>query len=400
MSYSKLAVAGALSVSLLSTSLMGCVAAAGTGPSLARYDNTADPCNAQRQPLIQTENQLGQRMVAGALIGGVAGAGVGAAASRGDLGSILVGAAIGAALGATAGYYDGVASRNATREQMMAEINGDASVDAGRFSAARGVITNLNQCRNQQLDTIQADFSAGRISREEALRRVDGVKTAVNQDNDLIHQVLGHMNRRTETYVSAATQATGQSEDALLGAAKSYNPGTIIWNDSSSSGVVPVAASSASSTTASGGPGSAYVATRSANVRSGPGTNAAVVGGLGVGDSVQVTGRTGDWYKVLFNNQGGYIHNTLLAQAGSAEARTAQASRTTTTRPAATASSAQRVAQPAPPPRLENEVQRVHVEAVTAQAAAQQNQAQLNSRADAIAQELLGDMDGTRQIIH
>ncbi|MGL5152465.1 MAG: SH3 domain-containing protein [Clostridium sp.] len=43
------------------------------------------------------------------------------------------------------------------------------------------------------------------------------------------------------------------------------------------------------------------------NVRSGAGTNHSVIGSLRKGQSVTITGESGDWYKINFNGQSGYV---------------------------------------------------------------------------------------------
>lgn len=323
---------------LLVMAMTGCVTNP-NGPSLARFNNSADACNAQRTPLIETENQLGNSMMAGALIGGLAGAGIGAAASKGDGGAILAGALIGGLVGGTLGYQEGLSQRHENREDMLAEINRDASADAQQFSTARGVIGNLNACRNRQIDAIQADRTAERITHTQARAKLDQVKVAVEQDNQLIQQVLGHVDRRTDTYLDAARRTTDQDDGQLLGAARTYTPGQIIWNDAKSLEVVAA----------------------SANLRAGPGTSHRTVGGLKKGDRVNEIGRSGDWIRIAHSTEPAFIHAPLVRASGTA--------------PSAKQSAAAR-------PEIKNDVQRVVVESRDTKAAGEQSAAQLASRLD------------------
>lgn len=340
---------------LMALATTGCVTTAEGGPSLVRFDNPADACNAQRQPLIDTERRLSQNMMAGALIGGAVGAGAGAAIGDGDAGAILAGALIGGLLGGTLGYQEGLAQRHTTREDMLTEINQDAGVDAGRFSTTRGLIANLNACRNQQIDTIQADHAAGRISAPQARTRLDQTRQAVDQDNELIAQVLGHMARRTDTYLDAARRTTDLDDQELLGQAYAYAPGQILWNDSTAAVGKPL-----------------EVKVDSANLRAGPGTNHRQVGSLRRGDVVTEAGRSGDWVRIAHDSEPAFIHANLVQDAG----------RLNATPRAGTARTVTATPTPTSRPEVKTEVQRAVVESRDATAVGEQSHAQLSSRLD------------------
>lgn len=337
--------------------LAGCVTTGDSGPSLARFNDSSDACQEHRKPLIATESRFGETMMAGAVLGGLAGAGVGAAVSDGDTGSILAGALIGSMLGGTLGYQEGLAQRHATRQDMLNEINKDASTDASRFSATRGLIGNLNACRNRQIDTIQANHDAGRITTPQARAQLDSVRLAVSQDNELIGQVLGHMTRRTDTYMDAARRTTDLDDGAILGATAGYTPGTIFWNE-------PSAAAQRMEVKAT-----------SANLRAGPGTSHRVVGGVRQGDVVTVAGRSGDWIRIAHDTEPAFIHTSLLSNPGASATAP-------TTAPVAAAVPVARSATPQNRPAFENDLQRAVVESRDTQAAGQQNHAQLTSRID------------------
>lgn len=339
----------AVAVTVLVGSTTGCVT---TPVSMARYDDRSDPCYSYRQPLIQTEQQLGQKMVAGALGGALIAGGV-AAATGAKSRDVAIAAVAGALLGGSIGYYEGMRQKEMTQQAMLATIYQDASADAGRFTRTRGLIGDLNACRNRQVDGIERDFRDGRIDRPTAVGRLDVVKSSVDLDNQLIAQVLGHTGERTNTYVDAAQRATGASEKVLLGQAQDFRP------------VVATGAPRAAETQMDG---SRYVATRSSNVRAAPSTQAEVVGGLQEGQSVPVLARQGEWYRVSFNNQDAFVHASLLAEAGSAAAR------------ASVARAAQGPQPTTPVPRAENPVQEVVIEKKLAEATAESTQQQISSR--------------------
>lgn len=58
------------------------------------------------------------------------------------------------------------------------------------------------------------------------------------------------------------------------------------------------------------------------NVRSGPGTDTEIVGGLGPGDAVMVIGETNNWYQVSVNGQTGYVRKDFLTSNANAVAQT------------------------------------------------------------------------------
>ena len=300
--------------------LSGCVTT-GAGGSLARFNDPADACNSQRQPLLATESQLSQTMVAGALIGGLAGAGVAAAVSDRDAGAILPG--------------------------ILVDLGQNAGQDAESFSTARGTITALNACRNRQIDTTEADHAAGRLSTAQAKARLDQVRLAVDQDNELIHQVLGHMTRRTDTYLDAARRTTDLDDSTILGAAADYEPGAILWNPTTGTGKT------------------LEVAATSANLRAGPGTGHRVVGNLRRGDTVKARGQSGEWIGVEHGNGPAFIHASLIAPHGTTQHETTTAA-----------------LAPKPRPAVDTDLQRAVLEARDTEAAGRQNKAQLSSRLD------------------
>lgn len=62
------------------------------------------------------------------------------------------------------------------------------------------------------------------------------------------------------------------------------------------------------------------------NVRSGPGTDAEVIGGFGPGDAVMVIGETSNWYQVSVNGQTGYVRKDFLTSNSNATQTPAQTS--------------------------------------------------------------------------
>ncbi len=53
------------------------------------------------------------------------------------------------------------------------------------------------------------------------------------------------------------------------------------------------------------------------NVRSGPGTDFSIIGGLSPGAGVAITGREGKWYKIKYNGSTAYVHGDYINTDGS-----------------------------------------------------------------------------------
>lgn len=61
-----------------------------------------------------------------------------------------------------------------------------------------------------------------------------------------------------------------------------------------------------------------FEATTGVNVRSGPGTGFAVIGGVDKGNRVSVTGSVGVWYKITWNSSVAYVHSAYFRPVGDA----------------------------------------------------------------------------------
>lgn len=286
-------------------STTGCV----TTPT-ARFADLSDPCYPQREPLLQMEQQLGQSMATGAAVGAAVGIAAALLLSRGEdsrqrRDNVLLGGALGGLTGLAAGYHQGLKQRNLSRAEVWQEINSDAQADAQRFSQTRHVIGSLNQCRSNQIARVQTNYDEGRIGAAEAIKQLASIEKSLAEDNELIRMVLGHADQRSEGYLVTARDLAGRTEQEILGDVKDFRP-----------------TSGASERYA--GADRPYVATKSANVRTAPGTASTVVGGLQVGERVLVTDRRGDWFQIAFQNQSAFVHSTLLAEDGSEAAMAAR----------------------------------------------------------------------------
>ncbi len=108
--------------------------------------------------------------------------------------------------------------------------------------------------------------------------------------------------------VRSSTQADGTANEASADDAEDHpepedaDPVVIIDNDSSSEMDSLVMASD-----------DKYASTES-NIRSGPGTEYDIIGGLNPGDSVHITGQTDNWYRIQTESgDTGYVSKSLLS---------------------------------------------------------------------------------------
>lgn len=62
------------------------------------------------------------------------------------------------------------------------------------------------------------------------------------------------------------------------------------------------------------------------NVRSGPGTDHSIIGGLAPGAGVQITGKEGKWYKINYNGSTAYVHGDYINTSGSSSSSEESAS--------------------------------------------------------------------------
>lgn len=69
----------------------------------------------------------------------------------------------------------------------------------------------------------------------------------------------------------------------------------------------------------------------SLNVRSGPGTSYSVIGSLSTGKTADVVGVSGNWYKIKYGNDYGYINSAYTADIASITTNTTTSKQETMT---------------------------------------------------------------------
>lgn len=371
--------AGLVAVTVAALAMQGC---ATTGVR-STYSDPADACSARREPMIQMVEKFNEPIVKGAATGALVGALAGALISHNSGGrvnplAVLGGAAVGGALGAGAGYLQAKQDQASSWEELLSSVDADARLYGARSSTLRNSITNLYDCRRSQIAKVTEQFSSGILSGPQAKAELTRIQTAIAADDELLNKALGTSEKRVVEIASARASAGGYSSaDAYLGQAASWTP-QVGWAD-------PDAATPAGVTT--------MYSRGSVNVRSGPSTGNAVIGGLSQGQEVRVTGRAGNgnrWAEVALGDQTGYVLASLLADqpvaAASAPAAPVEKEDDTPARPALTPAKAVIVNAP---PAAENPAQAMVLEQKQTEAMAR-SLSQRTSQDLAMALDLVG----------
>lgn len=213
-----------VNVVLISTALAvsGCVMA----PSAQELAATQDECSRFRTPFTAISTERDQRIARFAQIGAGAGAIVGQQIARrsdqDQLAGALIGLIAGAALGATAGYFNDLQRRASTTEGLQRAVNGDASRDLRETDRLVTAMTSLNACRLRQIAQVEASVRAGG-DRNSAAATLRQIRQKVAVDNRVIEAVVGDLTRTRNLYIGALNQ-TGADTDNFVASIRQYQP--------------------------------------------------------------------------------------------------------------------------------------------------------------------------------
>lgn len=254
-----------------------------------------DACSSQRGQLTSIGDYFTQAMVVGAVSGGALGALTGALVSGGDLESTLAGAAVGGVAGAAAGYYSAKAEANSNPAQLVGGVYKDLYSENQQIDRTTTAFRAVRACRTAEADRIRADYRAGRLTADEARAQLADVKKKFEWEIKYAEEVGGKMNERGEQYSYAATEISHFDNRTP-----------------------PPAARAASYQVA--GPVLSRVASKSTRVRELPSTSSRQIGGLKAGEVVEarvVSGTSGQWMRVrLADGTPGFVSASLLVEPG------------------------------------------------------------------------------------
>jgi outer membrane lipoprotein SlyB len=195
-----------------SVALSGCVS---TGDLATRFnsDPAVDACSIHRQPLIDTEKTFSDSVIAGAVIGAVGGAVVGLVAGNGRVGGAVAGAVAGAALGGGLGYLEAKRQQAKTTDEILKLVNQDTQADQASFGAAARTISDLQNCRKKELETLNLNLKKKKIDKAAAAVELAAISKRIEEDNQLISAVLQRTEERTEKYIRAVAEEKKISEE-------------------------------------------------------------------------------------------------------------------------------------------------------------------------------------------
>lgn len=272
-----LASAGALVVAL--PLLGGCATQDGLGSLL---NTSGDACYEHRALLQDQESAIESATLDNALKSVAIGAAAGVVTwlITGDAGT---GAAVGAGVGLASFVYQ-QADLQARTQYLNAGWN---SADKTNAAADRAQLSldRLMDCRRDQARTVQAELRTGKITRDEAAKRMGVIRAAYQEDLRIAREVNASLKARVAE---------------LEGAAGKVDPNGV----RRVSGFSPYAAT-----------------TRSAGeARRNPNVDAAVAGQVRPGQAVRVTSRRADWVQIAgpSGTIGWVKENTLIRESAPA----------------------------------------------------------------------------------
>jgi outer membrane lipoprotein SlyB len=194
----------ASAMSLCSMVVGGCSTMSGGGV------DKDDVCGTQQAAFANSESHYGVSVAKGAVVGGLLGAGTGALIAAASGGNVGKGAAIGAGTGAVAGGVGGyfVEKQRMTPDpQALADtVQSDIVAENAQIDNATVAFNQVRQCRFAAADQIKADYAAGRISRDEAVRRLDDQKKRFDADIVQAQQIGVKMNDKAKEFQHASDE--------------------------------------------------------------------------------------------------------------------------------------------------------------------------------------------------
>lgn len=120
--------------------------------------------------------------VAGGLLGALGGAIVGGLAT-GKVEGALVGAGVGAAAGAITGFFAARLNKIKDQNQRLAEYQNVLGEKSKGWDIERATVERAYKCYNDQITLLKKGYQAKRVTREEALARMNEIKAGIEHIN-------------------------------------------------------------------------------------------------------------------------------------------------------------------------------------------------------------------------
>jgi len=172
-----------------------------------------DPCAAERSELRGAQNYYTQAIVGGALLGAVTGGLAGWLAGKSEK-SVAAGAALGAVVGGVGGYYLAKQKVAADAAALSDSILKDVQTDNTEIDKATLAFAKLRNCRFTAAQQVKSDFAAGRISRTQAISRLDELRERFTGDLAIADEVGTKMADRSREFDYASNQLVAENPEA------------------------------------------------------------------------------------------------------------------------------------------------------------------------------------------
>jgi hypothetical protein len=166
--------------------IVGCCLLSGCSAISLQQDNKNDVCYTSRNELRQSEHYYTRSVVEGALVGGAAGAGLGALTALmagGNVGTAaLIGGGAGVVAGGIGGYYLAKQKDIADEQALATSIRSDIVAANGEIDRTAMAFAKLRDCRFAASERIKAEYKAGRVPRPTAVKQIDELKQQFDED--------------------------------------------------------------------------------------------------------------------------------------------------------------------------------------------------------------------------
>lgn len=205
----------AVTAFLCSLLIVGCGTMGGT-----YSEDEGDICADSRGDLRRTEDYFVKQSVTNILGGAAAGAASGAIISAISGGDIGKGAAIGAAAGVGAG--------------LLKTLYDSLDKENKQIDLATNAFNSLSRCRFTAAEQVRSDFKAGRITEQDALKKLSDLKMRFNEDIVIAERIGAKMTERSTEFQNklvkedpsvapylAAVKSEQANADNLKGASQS-----------------------------------------------------------------------------------------------------------------------------------------------------------------------------------
>ena len=193
----------------------GCVSTATTRP-----DDAGDSCATERAELRGAQDYYSRAIVQGAAIGGLVG-GVAGWLVGDSKRATAIGAATGALAGGIGGYLMAkqrvATDAAALNDSVLRDVVGEnQEIDKATLAFAK-----LRDCRFTSAAMVKEDFRAGRLTRGQAVTRLDDLRRRFDADLQIAEEVGAKMSERAREFSHASDQLVAQESGVTSYAATS-----------------------------------------------------------------------------------------------------------------------------------------------------------------------------------